>query len=109
MTARGVGGCAWAYFSSCRMSSVFACHPGHGDGRLNQNHFLSSPGPSMLDTQRPHSCGCAASLPTSARCCQQRTPLAFFVGMRSEEHTSELQSLMRISYAVLCLEQQTHT
>src|SRR3546814_7408571 len=24
-------------------------------------------------------------------------------GMRSEEHTSELQSLMRISYAVLCL------
>src|SRR3546814_4610681 len=30
---------------------------------------------------------------------------------RSEEHTSELQSLMRISYAVFCLQkkQQTHT
>src|SRR3546814_9556648 len=30
---------------------------------------------------------------------------------RSEEHTSELQSLMRISYAVLCLKKtkQTHT
>src|SRR3546814_8376079 len=27
---------------------------------------------------------------------------------RSEEHTSELQSLMRISYAVLCLQQTTH-
>src|SRR3546814_5454212 len=27
-------------------------------------------------------------------------------GMRSEEHTSELQSLMRTSYAVLCLTQQ---
>src|SRR3546814_6763419 len=26
---------------------------------------------------------------------------------RSEEHTSELQSLMRISYAVFCLKQQT--
>src|SRR3546814_2613808 len=26
----------------------------------------------------------------------------------SEEHTSELQSLMRISYAVLCLKQKTH-
>src|SRR3546814_10785146 len=25
-------------------------------------------------------------------------------GLRSEEHTSELQSLMRISYAVFCLE-----
>src|SRR3546814_7702623 len=27
---------------------------------------------------------------------------------RSEEHTSELQSLMRISYAVLCLNKKTH-
>src|SRR3546814_10016885 len=27
--------------------------------------------------------------------------------IRSEEHTSELQSLMRISYAVLCLERHT--
>src|SRR3546814_10721737 len=27
---------------------------------------------------------------------------------RSEEHTSELQSLMRISYAVLCLKKNTH-
>src|SRR3546814_5173108 len=28
---------------------------------------------------------------------------------RSEEHTSELQSLMRISYAVYCLKQKTKT
>src|SRR3546814_3202920 len=28
---------------------------------------------------------------------------------RSEEHTSELQSLMRISYAVLCLKKKTNT
>src|SRR3546814_6499852 len=28
-------------------------------------------------------------------------------GNRSEEHTSELQSLMRISYAVFCLKQTT--
>src|SRR3546814_3516071 len=28
---------------------------------------------------------------------------------RSEEHTSELQSLMRISYAVFCLTQTKHT
>src|SRR3546814_5438548 len=28
--------------------------------------------------------------------------------MRSEEHTSELQSLMRISYAVFCLKKNTH-
>src|SRR3546814_4120191 len=28
--------------------------------------------------------------------------------VRSEEHTSELQSLMRISYAVFCLKKKTH-
>src|SRR3546814_3563711 len=36
--------------------------------------------------------------------------LSLFVGfavvMRSEEHTSELQSLMRISYAVFCLKKK---
>src|SRR3546814_6882246 len=30
-------------------------------------------------------------------------------GQRSEEHTSELQSLMRISYAVFCLKKKTKT
>src|SRR3546814_4369737 len=30
----------------------------------------------------------------------------FAVGFRSEEHTSELQSLMRISYAVFCLKKK---
>src|SRR3546814_5102392 len=32
------------------------------------------------------------------------------IALRSEEHTSELQSLMRISYAVFCLKKKTtHT
>src|SRR3546814_2531485 len=30
-------------------------------------------------------------------------------GLRSEEHTSELQSLMRISYAVFCLQKKIQT
>src|SRR3546814_3961834 len=33
----------------------------------------------------------------------------FFYWFRSEEHTSELQSLMRISYAVFCLKKQRIT
>src|SRR3546814_6166109 len=35
----------------------------------------------------------------------ERPPLSkeYMAGERSEEHTSELQSLMRISYAVFCL------
>src|SRR3546814_4427567 len=44
-------------------------------------------------------------LPTLPRLAVQRI---FF--QRSEEHTSELQSLMRISYAVFCLKKKkTHT
>src|SRR3546814_6970701 len=35
---------------------------------------------------------------------RRRGPIAF--GYRSEEHTSELQSLMRISYAVFCLKKK---
>src|SRR3546814_5412763 len=37
----------------------------------------------------------------------ERKPDADFVIPRSEEHTSELQSLMRISYAVFCLTKKT--
>src|SRR3546814_4386669 len=36
-------------------------------------------------------------------------PVAFLSRVRSEEHTSELQSLMRISYAVFCLKKKTYT
>src|SRR3546814_6702949 len=33
----------------------------------------------------------------------------FIQHFRSEEHTSELQSLMRISYAVFCLKKKIHS
>src|SRR3546814_2413533 len=33
-------------------------------------------------------------------------PIAYATSIRSEEHTSELQSLMRISYAVFCLKKK---
>src|SRR3546814_1077257 len=43
--------------------------------------------------------------------CDQCKPLPGERGRapRSEEHTSELQSLMRISYAVFCLKKKKHT
>src|SRR3546814_5156203 len=40
--------------------------------------------------------------------CAYKLPCSHACG-RSEEHTSELQSLMRISYAVFCLKKKTHT
>src|SRR3546814_2050864 len=36
----------------------------------------------------------------------QKSPKGYFLVVRSEEHTSELQSLMRISYAVFCLQKK---
>src|SRR3546814_9138828 len=38
--------------------------------------------------------------------CHDKTPVCL---VRSEEHTSELQSLMRISYAVFCLKKKNKT
>src|SRR3546814_2071009 len=39
-------------------------------------------------------------------CARSITPLSGSCVVRSEEHTSELQSLMRISYAVFCLKKK---
>src|SRR3546814_15926273 len=46
----------------------------------------------------------AAGWPAAGRDAQSRWGAA--VTQRSEEHTSELQSLMRISYAVFCLKKK---
>src|SRR3546814_1653200 len=40
---------------------------------------------------------------------QKRPRVCGAGGERSEEHTSELQSLMRISYAVFCLKKKNNT
>src|SRR3546814_1788173 len=52
---------------------------------------------------------CSAPCTTTVRICgclwfRSGTPAA----LRSEEHTSELQSLMRISYAVFCLKKKNN-
>src|SRR3546814_1400438 len=52
---------------------------------------------------------------STKRSCQSTKPAARSTATtsatpaRSEEHTSELQSLMRISYAVFCLKKKTRT
>src|SRR3546814_2701089 len=44
-------------------------------------------------------CSCTSPRPAAPACAQRSS-------VRSEEHTSELQSLMRISYAVFCLKKK---
>src|SRR3546814_10899435 len=48
--------------------------------------------------------GCAS--PNSAASSRASSRIRRIIPMRSEEHTSELQSLMRISYAVFCLKKK---
>src|SRR3546814_5243383 len=49
---------------------------------------------------------CRRRLATRNRRSKLAARLAGFSATRSEEHTSELQSLMRISYAVFCLKKK---
>src|SRR3546814_5764547 len=48
-------------------------------------------------------------LPTAARRLRDGRRTRPSPAQRSEEHTSELQSLMRISYAVFCLKKKKHS
>src|SRR3546814_6230925 len=71
-------------------SSILAIRDGVAPPTLN----LDNPSP-----------GCDIDLvPHTAR----RRPIRAALSNRSEEHTSELQSLMRISYAVFCLKKKNH-
>src|SRR3546814_2490195 len=46
---------------------------------------------------------------TAGHAHRHAVPFLAHVQLRSEEHTSELQSLMRISYAVFCLQKKKTT
>src|SRR3546814_5312060 len=48
-----------------------------------------------------------AAFSAAGACWRRLTPVIRVSTCRSEEHTSELQSLMRISYAVFCLKNKT--
>src|SRR3546814_7060331 len=51
-------------------------------------------------------CGRQTSVTAGTVLHRTRLPLTVWFWARSEEHTSELQSLMRISYAVFCLKKK---
>src|SRR3546814_10466724 len=84
------GGTTWASPNSKALPGPSSASARNG---TNANHYAD---PLLYAGKRPclltrmFACG-HAHLPT---------------GLRSEEHTSELQSLMRISYAVFCLKKK---
>src|SRR3546814_4769313 len=83
-------------------TTLFRSLPRCGDGAGTQR----------LGRRRPLPAGdLRAVLPAGGRRAavlgRSAPPGAGAAGARSEEHTSELQSLMRISYAVFCLKKKT--
>src|SRR3546814_1986478 len=89
----------------------------HLRGQLSSNGRYPVPMPSirhllatLLACILPFALAACVSTPppASPASAAVRTPLVLVSidGFRSEEHTSELQSLMRISYAVFCLKKK---
>src|SRR3546814_4705782 len=66
--------------------------------------FKSTPNPSFKESRAPHPADGTAARPCRFR--RSGVPHRRDWRPRSEEHTSELQSLMRISYAVFCLKKK---
>src|SRR3546814_4665740 len=103
----GVQTCALPIFPAIghgypRLSKARAARPRHRRrhkrrrrGRLRR----SAPAPTARQTARERQAPAAATAPSGRAA---TTP------KRSEEHTSELQSLMRNSYAVFCLKKKKH-
>src|SRR3546814_1376274 len=82
------------FFALRKMSKIV---PGHG---LVRGSTGTTPGESDEGHDRTrHSAQGTQPRPVGGRAAQYHS--------RSEEHTSELQSLMRISYAVFCLKKKT--
>src|SRR3546814_4690072 len=79
----------------------------------------SGSNPSYLGEYHAPAGACRASQATEGRssclasssiaCARWPRPCRRMIAARSEEHTSELQSLMRISYAVFCLKKKKKT
>src|SRR3546814_10529000 len=78
----------------------------HAEGnyrRVDDRPFGGGPGMvMMIDPLR-------ACIATARAADQAPARVVYLSPQRSEEHTSELKSLMRISYAVFCLKKKTKT
>src|SRR3546814_2339588 len=77
------------HFRSRSMSSASTAGDSRFDGRYNGSSRPFQP-------------------PSACSCCSVALILTLTNSERSEEHTSELQSLMRISYAVFCLKKKNN-
>src|SRR3546814_3811597 len=88
-----------------RAGGVFFRHPAHAKPRVAQERRA------LQATRYTGAAGQRPREDTARQGGLMSAPVTMPVDIaeiRSEEHTSELQSLMRISYAVFCLKTKTH-
>src|SRR3546814_3961942 len=93
----------------CRATSLRPCDRhrlAHGPGGLRPRHAVERGHPRERLPRGRYPSGCWSRIwpALRGRGARVRPPCR---APRSEEHTSELQSLMRISYAVFCLNKKT--
>src|SRR3546814_6698712 len=81
---------------------------GIGDFTLRARHVFPVAAIEALDRLRPLPDRRANAVHRSVAAADHDDILVLGVQARSEEHTSELQSLMRISYAVFCLKKNKY-
>src|SRR3546814_5001214 len=84
----------------------FRLHPG---GRNDDERTIGARAPEVEDARRDflaRACGTADQNTAAGNGDPLQRRPDIVDGGRSEEHTSELQSLMRISYAVFCLKKK---
>src|SRR3546814_3703856 len=103
-------------YSTAKSCSVSTLRPLAGRSRMcpiDESTMKSGPrNPPMVralagDSTMTRYLGIRRNIDPAPRSLVKRHPASNGVRHRSEEHTSELQSLMRISYAVFCLKKKT--
>src|SRR3546814_3613791 len=90
-----------------RLPALRIGHAGETKTHGVADDFASHEGGGIADLQcKTDSKPCKHLASDHQYACERRNTTRWH-GDRSEEHTSELQSLMRISYAVFCLKKKT--
>src|SRR3546814_5404558 len=82
---------------------------GRGQPPLTRQNDFRAKHPAPSASQLPFICQFEQFMPILSQTCFNFAHEGWNERSRSEEHTSELQSLMRISYAVFCLKKKNIT
>src|SRR3546814_6101960 len=96
--------------TTCRTAALVACFSVRSGSTIWNTYSSTFDTRYCTDNSTSTMFSSCVSIVASSR--PDRTPVTLTIStssIRSEAHTSELQSLMRISYAVLCLNNNNHS